>query len=137
MRIAKSEQEKKMLWPVGFSNADIAQAGTNILVFLESNRSTHCHGCVLNIVIQLCRQHSFVHTAPAGGAATASEIPTPADAIIRRSSVPSQVVAVLRFDNPATAPVVRCVFFMSHWCSRREHHLLRASMPGWPRLPLI
>lgn len=40
------------------------------------------------------------------GGAEASQIPDPSDSIIRRTSVPSLVVAVIRFDNPATAPVV-------------------------------
>lgn len=57
-----------MVWPVGFSNAELNQAG---------------------------------------GAASPEAIPTPADDIIRRSSVPARVVAVLRFETPATAPVVK------------------------------
>jgi hypothetical protein len=39
----------------------------------------------------------------AGGA---SAVPTPADPIIRRVAVPAQTVAVIRFENPATGPVV-------------------------------
>lgn len=42
-----------------------------------------------------------------GGAANSEAIPTPADDIIRRKSIPSLMVAVLRFENPATADVVR------------------------------
>lgn len=40
----------------------------------------------------------------AGGS---SEAPAPSSDIIRRVSMPSQTVAVLRFENPATEPVVR------------------------------
>lgn len=45
--------------------------------------------------------------AQSGGAASQQAIPAPADEIIRRTSVPAQVVAVLRFETPATAPVVK------------------------------
>ena len=67
MKISKDEKKKVMLWPVGFSNEALDQAG---------------------------------------GASNAEAIPTPADTIIRRKSVPALTVAVLRFDNPATAEVV-------------------------------
>jgi len=42
-----------------------------------------------------------------GGVVSSQAIPAPADEIIRRTSVPVQVVAVLRFEVPATAPVVK------------------------------